>query len=77
MRAKALVGFLGKAILVFRIEGKESVYGAGEEVENAREVKESVSGRQQNPLVIHSSGSSPLLSSMLYTKYCFRCLYMQ
>lgn len=56
-----MVGLLGKAILVFRIEGKESVYGAWEELENAREVKVSINGRQQNPLVIHSSSSSPLL----------------
>lgn len=76
MRAKALVGFLRKAILVFRFEGKELMYGAGEEVEKAQEVKISINGKQQNPLVIPSSNSSPLLSSILYIGYCLRYLYM-
>lgn len=70
-----MVGFLRKAILVFRFEGKELVSGAGEEIENAREVKININGKQQDPLAIPSSNSSPLLSSILYTSYCSRCLY--
>lgn len=61
MRTEAtMVVFLGKAILVFRFEGKEV---------NAKEVKININGKQQNPLVIPSSNSSPLLSSILYTRY--------
>lgn len=76
MRAEATVRFLGKTTLVLKFEGKELACGAGKEVENAREAKVSINEKQQDPPVIPSSNSSPLSSNILYTRYCWRSLYM-
>lgn len=40
----------------------------GEDVEDAQEVK--IGGKEQDPLAIPSSRSSPLLNNILYTRYC-------
>lgn len=66
--AEAMLGFLGKAILVFWIEGKRtSVNRVGGEI-NAREVKIDVIGKQQDRLIAPSSSKQlkPLLQFTMY-----------
>lgn len=49
--AEAVVGFLGKAILVFRFEGKELLCRVGEKL-RMLEVKVSANGKLQNLLIV-------------------------